>query len=105
MKNIICFISLILMVLCGPTFAEKIIITGKPVTLEQRGTVYYAPQDYSAATNYHYVTMGGTQRVCFLEKQPSLSSLNLVMVNVNVNGQSVQWNCYPFNETYFEVTP
>lgn len=105
MKIITTAVSLALMAASFQTFADKIVITGQPVILEQQGEVYVLPKDYTTTESYYYVSMNGTKSVCYLEKQPTLSSLNASMINVNVNGQQVQWNCYPVDETYFQVTP
>ncbi len=105
MKTIVGFVSAVLMALSIPAFADKIIITGEPITLEQRGQVYYLPNNYTTTTGYYYIAIDGTQRVCYLEKQPALNALDLSLVSVNVNGQQVEWNCYSLDETYFTVNP
>jgi len=105
MKIITSAVSLALMAASFQTFADKIVITGEPVILEQQGSVYTLPKDYTTTESYYYVSMNGTKSVCYLEKQTTLTSLNATVVSVNVNGQPVQWNCYPVDETYFQVTP
>lgn len=86
------------------SFADKIMITGEPIVLEQRGDLYYLPENYTATTSYHYVTIAGTNKVCYAEKQPNLASLNGESVTVQLGGKSVEWTCYPYDETYFTVT-
>ncbi|QDP72678.1 hypothetical protein FOG18_08980 [Legionella israelensis] len=107
MKTIALNLSfLLLMLLSFTTFAaDKIVITGEPVVLEQRGDVYVPPSGYSVTTDYHYVTLDGTNRVCYAEAQPSLASLNVVNVNVEVGGSTVVWHCYEYNTQYFTVNP
>jgi hypothetical protein len=97
--------ALVLMMLSFSSFAEKITISGSPVVLEQRGDVYYVPSTYSSTTAYNFVTIGGKNRVCYLEKQPNLASVDLMTVNVNVGGTTAVWNCYDATNTeYFEIT-
>lgn len=105
MKTIISFFSLALAVLSFPTFANKVVITGEPVTLQQNGEDYSLPQDYRGSTSYYYVTVNGSKRVCYLTEQPSLASLNLLLINVDVGGKKTKWSCYPVDETYFQVNP
>ncbi len=105
MKTTLSFISLVLVVLSFPTFASKVIITGEPVTLQQSGEVYSLPQGYQESGNYYYVTVNGSKKVCYLAEQPSLASLNLLMLNVDIGGKRVKWSCYPVDETYFQVNP
>ncbi|KTC74655.1 hypothetical protein Lbir_0688 [Legionella birminghamensis] len=93
------------MLFSAATFADKVVITGSPVVLEQKGDVYYVPDTYTATTDYNYVTIGGTNQVCYLQQQPNLASLSSKVVNVEVGGKQVQWTCYAYDETYFTVSP
>ncbi|WP_133130624.1 hypothetical protein [Legionella yabuuchiae] len=86
------------------TFADKVMITGEPVTLEHTGDVYQLPDDYSVTTSYHYVTVNDTKRVCYAEKQPNFASLDVIDINVKVGGSEIVWHCYEYNPTYFEIT-
>jgi hypothetical protein len=105
MKAVLIKISaLCLMMLSFSTFADKISISGSPVVLEQRGEVYYVPSTYTSTTAYNYVTIGGKNRVCYLEKQPSLASVDVMTVNVNVGGTTAVWNCYDTSTEYFDIT-
>ncbi|RUR09690.1 hypothetical protein [Legionella septentrionalis] len=106
MKTIVIKISFLLLALFSfSSHAEKVVITGEPVVLEKRGDVYVVPSAYTAATPYHYVTLDGTNRVCYAEAQPNLASLNMSTVTVDVNGTPQTWTCYDYDTTYFEVTP
>jgi len=120
MKTLISVVSLGLLAMSLPTFAadnasttttttstSKVTITGEPVVLQQEGDVYALPKGYTTTNSYYYVTVDGTKRVCYLEKQPTLTVLDkdLTLIDVQVDGKKVKWNCYPFDETYFEVTP
>ncbi|KTC64881.1 Uncharacterised protein (plasmid) [Legionella adelaidensis] len=88
------------------SFAEKVVITGEPVILDKRGDVYYVPSTVTASTTtYHYVTVDGTNRVCYADPQPQLASLGLMAIQVNVGGTTATWNCYEYNTEYFTVTP
>ncbi|CEK11004.1 hypothetical protein [Legionella hackeliae] len=106
MKTIILSLcSLFLFVFSIASFADKVVISGSPVVLEQRGELYYAPETYTSTTSYHYVTLGGANKVCFAEAQPNLASLNTQVIDVELGGKKVQWTCYPYDETYFSVSP
>ena len=56
-------------------FANKILLTGKPVILIPEANYYRFPSTYSPFTNYHFVNISGDNRVCFLAEQPKLRSL------------------------------
>ncbi|WED44028.1 hypothetical protein [Legionella cardiaca] len=106
MKNILLSISaFLLLIISFPSLADKVVISGSPVVLEQRGEVYYVPQTYTATTSYHYVTVGGVDKVCYGEAQPTLASLNGQVISVELGGKQVQWTCYPYDEAYFTVQP
>ncbi|KTD69099.1 hypothetical protein Lste_2257 [Legionella steelei] len=100
-KLLLAFFSLT--ILSTVSYADKILITGQPVILEKQGTVYYLPTDYKATTSYYYVTVEGGKRVCYIEKQPTLTSLNASTLEVNYNGSTLTWVCYPFDTNYFET--
>lgn len=97
----------VLMLVSLPVLADdKVVITGEPVVLEHTGDVYTLPSGYVETTStYHYVTVDGSQRVCYAETQPSLASLDVMAINVSVGGDSVVWHCYETNPTYFEIKP
>ncbi|WP_174223914.1 hypothetical protein [Legionella bozemanae] len=99
----------ILLIICSLTlfsavsYAEKIIITGQPIILEKQGDVYYVPSDYKSTTSYYYVSVNGVRQVCYIDKQPELSALNTSTLEVNYNGSSLSWVCYPLDTNYFET--
>lgn len=101
------FLSLTLLSISLPSFADKVVITGDPVTLEQRGDVYYVPSNYvtTTTTAYHYVSIGGKNSICYPEQQPNLASLDMQVINVNIGGKQSQWTCYNYDDNYFTVTP
>ena len=83
---------------------DKIMISGEPVTLEMHDNVYHLPENYSVTTDYHYVTIDNTRRVCYADIKPALATLNVMTVDVVVGGEKQMWHCYEFNPTYFTVT-
>jgi hypothetical protein len=89
------------------SFADRVFISGEPVVLEKRGEVYYVPTTTTAdaTTAYHYVTLDGKNRVCYLEPQSNLASLDVATIQVNAGGTNATWNCYEYNTEYFEVKP
>ena len=106
MKTLVLKVSfLCLMMLSFSSFADKVMLTGQPVVLEQKGDMYVVPATYKSTTDYNYVTIGGKNRVCYLEKQPALASLDVMTVNVDVGGTTAAWNCYEYSADYFDVAP
>lgn len=111
MKSIVGLCSVALMAASFAAFAERVVITGTPVTLEARDNVYYFPETYVMPTDttvsYHYVSVGGLQQVCYAEKQAEFVDLqpNMVKVKVKPSDEAADWYCYPAdNKTYFEIT-
>ncbi|KTC90513.1 hypothetical protein OQJ18_01315 [Fluoribacter dumoffii] len=100
-KLLLAFFSLILF--SASSYADKIVITGQPVILEKQGDVYYVPNDYKTTASYYYVTVEGAQRVCYIEKQPQLTALDTSTLEVNYNGSTLTWVCYPFDTNYFQT--
>lgn len=97
------FISLMFFSL-GSYADNKVVISGEPVALELHDNVYHLPPGYSVTTDYHYVTIDGTRRVCYAETRPDLVSLNVMTINVVVDDQSHKWFCYEYNPEFFTVT-
>ncbi len=82
---------------------DKVTITGEPVTLTKSGDMYMVPEGYNVTTAYHYVTLDNTKRVCFADSRPDYASLNVMNVNVMVNGTKATWYCYEYNPDYFVI--
>jgi hypothetical protein len=102
---VIATVSACLLATSMASFANKIVITGKPIVLEQRGNIYYLPSGYTDTnTGYYYVTAGTTNSVCYLEKNPAITAESSTLT-VDVNGKTVTWNCYAYNPEFFEITP
>ena len=87
------------------SFADKITISGAPVVLTQQGETYVLPADYTATGDYYYVTVNGSNKVCYPQEQPTLASLTPTTLSVQVSGKAVQWVCYNYDEKYFIVNP
>ncbi|KTD01836.1 hypothetical protein OQJ19_12685 [Fluoribacter gormanii] len=85
------------------SYANKIVITGTPIILEKQGDVYFVPNDYKSTTSYYYVSLNGARQVCYIDKQPELSALNTTTLEVNYNGSTLTWVCYPLDTNYFET--
>src|SRR5690242_6453728 len=104
MKNLIIkSVFLWVVIFSTSAFAEKIIITGQPITLEKQGDVYVTPQTYKLTPNYQYVVIDGKERACFLDKRPDLVNLDVVSINVQVGSEKATWNCYSPDPTYFVI--
>lgn len=105
MKKTFGLTSLFLVLFNVSAFAEKIIITGNPVALTKEGEVYTVPSDFTATGDHFYVTVDGVNKVCFAKEQTTLTSLSPTVLDVKVSTTQVKWTCYPYDETYFTVTP
>ncbi|STX29453.1 Uncharacterised protein [Legionella beliardensis] len=92
------------------TTTEKVVITGEPIVLQQTGSgdavMYTLPADaVSTTTTYHYVTVNGTNRVCYSSAQPNLGNIDMVTINVSSGGTTSPWYCYAADTTVFEIQP
>lgn len=104
MKNLITTLTTVLIALAsGSAFAEKIVITGQPITLQRQGEVYVAPETYKPSPNYQYVVIDGKERACFLDVRPDLVNLDVVSINVQAGAEKATWNCYATDPTYFVI--
>jgi len=104
MKSLLGFISVMLMAISFQSSAA-IHINGDAVLLEHQGDVYVVPSDYKNTGDYYYVTVDDSKRVCYLAKQSNLDAVDMVVINVKTEGKIVPWNCYAFDQQYFEITP
>lgn len=92
-----------LLVVSLPVYSEKIVITGKPVTLELHPGYFTFPQTYTDRNmGYYFVTIAGINRVCYLKKQPELSRLDTIQIIIEKNKLQLPWTCYQYNSVYFE---
>lgn len=105
MKNIIIKIATVALALFSASaFAEKIIISGKPIILQKQGDLYTVPQDTKLSQTYQYVNIDGKDRACFLDKRPDFTNLDVVTINVKLGDNSnAAWNCYSLDPTYFII--
>lgn len=104
MKNIIIkTATLCLAVFSTAAFAEKIIITGQPITLEKQGEIYVTPDTYKVNKDYQFAVIDGKERACFLDKRPDFVNLDVVSINVQVGTEKATWNCYTPDPTYFVI--
>jgi hypothetical protein len=83
--------------------ANKIAITETPVVLEKQGDNYALPNSYKMSTLYYYVIADGSRQVCYLDKQPELSALNIRKISVKIKNSLIDLICYPFDPNYFET--
>ncbi|MFA6302588.1 MAG: hypothetical protein WC627_05580 [Legionella sp.] len=105
MKTLSTIVTISLIALSAATFADKIIITGEPVILEQNGAIYTLPSNYKPSKDYYYVTVNGEKKICYLADQPTLASLNPVKLDIQIGTTIAKLTCYSYDETYFNVAP
>lgn len=97
-------LSLFLMTSSFSAFADKIIVTGEPVELEQSGDTYVVPSTLKPSQEgFYYVKIGGKVNACYLSTQPALVKLTPENVAVKIQDEKVTWSCYPLDPTYFVV--
>lgn len=87
------------------TYANKIIVTGYPVFLDDRNRIYYVPDTFVTSVEANFVTLDGTKQVCYYYPQPKLNALNRKTVEVVIRGNMTQWICYQYDENYFIQSP
>ncbi len=85
------------------SYADKILLTGKPVILIPEANYYRFPSTYSPFNNYHFVDISGDNRVCFLSAQPRLRALDLLRINIVRDGKKFLWYCYSYNPNFFTI--
>lgn len=83
-------------------FAEKIIIKGAPLVLQQQGEVYVVPETYKVQ-DYQYVEINGVKRACFADLRPDLVNVDVVTINIQLGSQRSTWNCYAITDTNYFV--
>ena len=93
-----------LLVLCSlSAFSARMVITGRPVELELHRGFYTVPETYIERKGYFFITFIATPRVCFLQSKPEYSSLDMVQVIIEDQGQQLRWNCYRYDPRFFEI--
>ncbi|KTD24056.1 hypothetical protein [Legionella maceachernii] len=96
-------IYLVLMAISFSCFADKILLTGRPVVLMPEADYYTFPNTYVPSHNFHFVNVSGDNRVCFLNQQPQLTPLDLLRINIVQNNKKFLWYCYRYDPRYFTV--
>lgn len=83
--------------------ADKVIISGKPIVVTPNGSYYAVPADssYTPRSDYYYVTVNGTDRVCYRETQPNLVGVNLLDLSLRIGSNNVTVHCYDYSPDYF----
>ncbi len=75
--------------------AVNVKVKGVPVTLIPYKQIYQLPANYNFSNNgYLYVSVGGVNSVCYTQENPSLQTLKMQIITININGQNADWNCY-----------
>jgi len=105
MKTLIVSLSfLVLIILASLTvFAEKILITGKPIVLVPDMSDYSFPKSYGPMQMQYFVYFGGNYRVCFLAQKAQLASLDMLRIYITQDGYKYLWYCYRFDHRFFKI--
>ena len=97
-------LALFLALIGFSAFCERILITGKPVTLQLHPGYFTFPLMYTDRNlGYYFVTITGTNRVCYLKPQPQLAGLDAIQIIIEKNGLKLPWNCYQESPNFFEL--
>ncbi len=85
------------------TFAQKIVVTGKPIELQvNKGNYTFPDTYYDRNKGYHYITLMETERVCFLQANSNLRNVDNIAILIIDNGRTLPWTCYRYDPKYFE---
>lgn len=100
-------IFVLLMCICIQSFGAIIMIRGLPSPLEYKDDLYHWPLNivFSPRTTNLFITMDGTNKVCFLNTAPSGVLEQTSEISVIINGLKTNWNCFPYRTTIYEVRP
>jgi hypothetical protein len=91
-----------LLIFSSVVFAEKILITGKPVELEVNKGNYTFPDTYiDRNKGYHYILLMRIERVCFLREISSLENLDKISILIVDDKRTLPWTCYRYNPNFF----
>lgn len=107
MKKIItALLGLIFVSFSVAALADKIVITGAPITVEEQNDVYVPQGTVTTTTttsDYYYYTFGDTKRVCYKEVQPALVSMDAGVFKFKMGESVVSMHCYNYSPDYFVV--
>lgn len=97
-------IAFLLVVISFGAFADRIVITGKPVVLVPVQSYFAFPKTYTEKNmGYLYVTISNLNRVCYVAQKPELARLNVIEVLIESKGVKIPWQCYKYDPRYFEI--
>ncbi|MDI9817975.1 MULTISPECIES: hypothetical protein [unclassified Legionella] len=105
MRTIIVSLFSLLLILFSPiNFANRILLTGKPLLLQPHGEYYSFPRDYQGTIDgYHFVFVGGVYRVCHINRQPQLANLDMLRIHIELGSKRFFWNCYTYDRRFFKI--
>lgn len=104
MKGVlITFVMIILLAINCQSWANKIIITGKPIALIPNGLSYSFPRDAVVNHQMNYVNVSGEERICFIIPHPELTSLDVLPLYIDRDNQQLIWYCYRYDARFFEI--
>jgi hypothetical protein len=96
-------IGLFLCLFSLSAFADRMLITGRPVLLDLHEGFFVLPSNYIAPVGYRFVRFTETNRVCFLNSMPQFKSLDMVQITLQEKGDIMNWKCYEYSPKFFEV--
>ena len=85
------------------SFADKIVLTGRPAVLIPQADYFIFPKDYTQLNKYPFVKINDVERVCFLSKVPEFARLDMLRFYIVQNHKKFLWFCYRYDPRYFTI--
>lgn len=97
--------TMLCMLFSSMVLADRVVIRGSPVVVDERAGVYVPRTAIPVTPNvdHYYFTVGDKQRVCYPKENPTFVNLNGGVVKVRVGDGDVPLHCYDYNPDYFVV--
>lgn len=87
-----------------PTWADRIVIQGRPIELIHHDDFFKFPENYvQEERGYHFVEILHIARVCYIHQKNDLSPLEMIPVVIEEEGQKLRWYCYQYKPKFFEI--
>ena len=83
--------------------ADPMVISGKPVELLNHPDFYTFPSSYRVTPGYRFIVLNKVKRVCFMNRMPQFSSLDMLPLMFEEQGVKIEWKCYQYNPKFFEL--
>ncbi len=83
---------------------SKVTITQEPIVVQEQDGVFVLPDDQlPTAQDYYYLTIGGSNSVCYTSTQTQFKDVDPTPREVMVGEEKVALYCYDPNSEYFTI--